>query len=52
MTTTVFWVFLTTFLVTYIWLRRAAGAAVINAIMGSGLMALAFITAGRVWGLI
>ncbi len=41
-----------TFTVTYLWLRRAAGAAVSNAIAGSVLMALAFITAGRVWGLI
>ena len=45
-------VFIGTFFATYIWLRRAAGAAVINAIAGSALMALAFITAGRVWGLI
>ena len=45
-------VFCGTYSATYLWLRRAAGASVINAIMGSGLMALAFITAGRVWGLI
>lgn len=45
-------VFCGTFSATYLWLRRAAGAAVSNAIMGSGLMALAWITAGRIWGLI
>ena len=52
MTTTIFWVFLTTFLVTYIWLRKVARAPIINSIFDSGLMALTFITAGRVWGLI
>ena len=41
-----------TFSATYLWLRRAAGAAVSNAIAGSVLMALAIVTAGRVWGLI
>ena len=40
-----------TFSATYLWLRRAAGAAVSNAIAGSALMALAIVTAGRVWGL-
>ena len=45
-------VFSGTFAATFIWLRRAAGAAVSNAIMGSVLMALTFITAGRIWGLI
>ena len=45
-------VFIGTFTITYLWLRKAAGAAVLNAVMGSSLMALAFITAGRVWGLI
>ena len=40
-----------TFTATYHWLRRAAGAAVSNAIAGSALMALAWVTAGRVWGL-
>lgn len=44
--------FTATFTATYLWLRKAAGAAVLNAVMGSSLMALAFITAGRVWGLI
>ena len=44
--------FISTFTATYLWLRKAAGAAVLNAVMGSSLMALAFITAGRVWGLI
>lgn len=44
--------FTATFTTTYLWLRKAAGAAVLNAVMGSSLMALAFITAGRVWGLI
>ena len=41
-----------TFTATYLWLRRAAGAAVSNAIAGSVLMALAIVTAGRVWGLV
>ena len=45
-------VFAGTFSATYFWLRKAAGAAVLDAVMGSSLMALAFITAGRVWGLI
>lgn len=52
MTTTVFWVFLTTFLVTFVWLRKVARAPISNSILDSGLMALAIITAGRVWGLI
>ena len=45
-------VFSGTFSATYLWLRRAAGASVSNAIAGSALMALAWITAGRVWGLV
>ena len=45
-------VFIGTFSATYFWLRKAAGAAVLDAVMGSSLMALAFITAGQVWGLI
>ena len=44
--------FISTFTATYFWLRKAAGAAVLNAVMGSSLMALAFITACRIWGLI
>ena len=44
-------VFCGTYSATYHYLRRAAGAAVSNAIAGSALMALAWITAGRVWGL-
>lgn len=44
-------VFIGTFSATYFWLRKAAGAAVSNAIAGSALMALAIVTAGRVWGL-
>lgn len=41
-----------TYSATYLWLRIVAGATVINSIVGSTLMALAVITAGRVWGLI
>lgn len=44
-------VFSGTFTATFIWLRRAAGASVSNGIAGAALMALAWITAGRVWGL-
>ena len=44
-------VFCGTFSATYHWLRIVAGATVINSIAGSTLMALAVITAGRVWGL-
>ena len=45
-------VFIGTFTATYIWLRKVARATIINSIFDSGLMALTFITAGRVWGLI
>ena len=45
-------VFIGTFSATYLWLRKAAGAPIINSILDSGLMALVIITAGRVWGLI
>ena len=45
-------VFIGTFTATFIWLRKVARAPIINSILDSGLMALAFITAGRVWGLI
>lgn len=45
-------VFIGTFTATYIWLRKVARAPIINSIFDSGLMALTFITAGRVWGLI
>lgn len=45
-------IFCGTYSATYLWLRLAARASVLNAVMGSSLMALAFITAGRVWGLI
>ena len=45
-------VFIGTFTATYIWLRKVARAPISNSILDSGLMALAIITAGRVWGLI